>query len=59
MTWDEAVNQHVSMWKAKEANVPRSMTSVCTYDDSPKPSKLAVCQHSCPFDKMISSREKA
>ena len=42
MTWDEAVNQHISMWKAKEANVPRSMTSVCTYDDSPKSSKLAV-----------------
>lgn len=36
MTWDEAVNQHVNMWKAKEANVPRSMTSVCTYDDFSK-----------------------
>ena len=59
MTWDEAVNQHVSMWKAKEANVPRSMISVCTYDDSPKPSKLVVRQHSHPFDKMTSSREKA
>ena len=59
MTWDEAVNQHVNMWKAKEANVPRSMTSVCTYDDSPKSSKLAVRQHSRPFDKMTSSREKA
>lgn len=33
MTWDEAVNQHVNMWKAKEANVPRGMISVCTYDD--------------------------
>ena len=33
MTWDEAVNQHVNMWKAKEVNVPRSMISVCTYDD--------------------------
>ena len=59
MTWDEAVNQHVNMWKAKEANVPRSMTSVCTYDDSPQPSKLAARQHSHLFDKMTSSREKA
>ena len=59
MTWDEAVNQHVNMWKAKEANVPRSMISVCTYVDSPKPSKLVVQQHSRPFDKMTSSREKA
>ena len=59
MTWDEAVNQHVNMWKAKEANVPRSMISVCTYDDFPKPNKLVVRQHSCPFDKITSSREKA
>ena len=40
MIWDEAVNQHVSMWKAKEANVPRSMTSVCTYDDCTQIHKL-------------------
>ena len=57
MTWDEAVKQHVNMWRAKEASVPRSMISVCTYDDYPRPSKLVVGQHSCSFDKMTSSRE--
>lgn len=35
MTWDEAVAQHESMWKAKEAGVPRDCISVCTYDDRP------------------------
>ena len=44
MTWNEAVKQHVGMWKAKEASVPRGMISVCTYDDFPGPSKLKALE---------------
>lgn len=56
MTWDEAVKQHVNMWKAKEANVPRGMVSVCTYDDCPRHAKPIAQQHFCPFDKNLSSK---
>jgi hypothetical protein len=48
MTWDEAVRQHTEMWQAKEANVPRGMISVCTYDDFPKPKNYSS---SCPHEQ--------
>lgn len=53
MTWDEAVRQHTEMWKAKEANVPRGMISVCTYDDFQKPKNYSSRPHyqKCPYEQ--------
>lgn len=53
MTWDEAVRQHTEMWQAKEANVPRGMISVCTYDDFPKSKNYSSFPHDkkCPYDQ--------
>jgi len=53
MTWDEAVRQHTEMWQAKEANVPRGMISVCTYDDFPKSKNHSFRPHyqKCPHEQ--------
>lgn len=53
MTWDEAVRQHTEMWQAKEANVPRGMISVCTYDDFPKFKNHSSRLHyqKCPYEQ--------
>lgn len=53
MTWDEAVRQHIAMWEAKEANVPRDMISVCTYDDFRKSENHSFYPRDkkCPYDQ--------
>ena len=53
MTWDEAVRQHTKMWQAKEANVPRGMISVCTYNDFQKSENHSSYPHyqKCPYEQ--------